>query len=110
MCLVPHSEENCNLDRGNFTNVVYRLGFEKNLVFQALTDKLKKANRILRVLENVSHENEENCNYLIAYGREGGEEDIHGRRWGREPTNFIQKVPQKKEKKEGTQDKPSLLG
>ena len=41
---------------------------------QALTDKLKKANRILRVLENVSHENEENCNYLIAYGREGGEE------------------------------------
>merc|ERR1719284_1031806 len=41
---------------------------------EALTDKLKKANRILRVLENVSHENEENCNYLIAYGREGGEE------------------------------------
>ena len=26
------------------------------------------------MLENVSHENEENCNYLIAYGREGGEE------------------------------------
>lgn len=22
----------------------------------------------------MSHENEENCNYLIAYGREGGEE------------------------------------
>merc|ERR550532_1487734 len=41
---------------------------------EALTDKLKKANRILPVLENVSHENEENCNYLIAYGREGGEE------------------------------------
>jgi len=40
----------------------------------ALTDKLKKANRILRVLENVSHENEENCNYLVAYGRAGGEE------------------------------------
>ena len=27
------------------------------------------------MLENVSHENEENCNYLIAYGRiAGGEE------------------------------------
>ena len=34
-----------------------------------LVEKLKKANRILRVLENVSHENEENCNYLIQYGR-----------------------------------------
>ena len=26
------------------------------------------------MLENVSHENEENCNYLIVYGRAGGEE------------------------------------
>ena len=34
-----------------------------------LGEKLKKANRILRVLENISHENEENCNYLIEYGR-----------------------------------------
>jgi len=36
---------------------------------EQLGEKLKKANRILRVLENVSHENEENCNYLIEYGR-----------------------------------------
>ena len=36
---------------------------------EQLVEKLKKANRILRVLENVSHENEENCNYLIEYGR-----------------------------------------
>jgi len=34
---------------------------------EMLKDKLKKANRILRVLENVSHENEENCNYLLEY-------------------------------------------
>ena len=34
--------------------------------------------RILRVLENVSHENEENCNYLIEYGRtvEESEQDF----------------------------------
>jgi len=36
---------------------------------EGLSEKLKKANRILRVLENVSHENEENCGYLIEYGR-----------------------------------------
>jgi len=36
---------------------------------EGLTEKMKKANRILRVLENVSHENEENCGYLIEYGR-----------------------------------------
>jgi len=36
---------------------------------EGLGEKLKKANRILRVLENVSHENEENCGYLIEYGR-----------------------------------------
>ena len=30
-------------------------------------DKVKKANRILRVLENISHENEENANYLIEH-------------------------------------------
>jgi len=36
---------------------------------EGLTEKLKKANRILRVIENVSHENEENCGYLIEYGR-----------------------------------------
>ena len=35
---------------------------------EQLTEKLKKANRILRVLENVSHENEENCSYLVEYG------------------------------------------
>ena len=34
-----------------------------------LVEKLKKSNRILRVLENVSHENEENCGYLLEYGR-----------------------------------------
>jgi len=34
---------------------------------QQLQDKLKKANRILRVLENISHENEENANYLIEH-------------------------------------------
>merc|ERR1719414_936605 len=32
-----------------------------------LGEKLKKANRILRVLENVSHENKENCQYLLEY-------------------------------------------
>eukprot|EP00092_Neocalanus_flemingeri_P025085 GFUD01027201.1.p1 GENE.GFUD01027201.1~~GFUD01027201.1.p1 ORF type:complete len:1771 (+),score=422.39 GFUD01027201.1:149-5461(+) len=45
---------------------------------EVLTEKLKKANRILRVLENVSHENEENCGYLVEYGRtqEGQEEEL----------------------------------
>lgn len=32
-----------------------------------LTDKLKKTDRILRVLENVSNENEENVNFLLSY-------------------------------------------
>jgi len=34
---------------------------------ETLKDKLKKANRILRVLENVTNENEENCNFIIDY-------------------------------------------
>ncbi len=35
-----------------------------------LHDKLRKADRVLKVLENVTHENEENCLYLLKY-REG---------------------------------------
>lgn len=32
-----------------------------------LHDKLKKADRVLKVLENVTHENEENCLYLLRF-------------------------------------------
>ncbi len=32
-----------------------------------LHDKLRKADRVLKVLENVTHENEENCSYLLKY-------------------------------------------
>ncbi len=35
-----------------------------------LHDKLRKADRVLKVLENVTHENEENCMYLLRH-REG---------------------------------------
>ncbi len=38
---------------------------------EELHDKLKKADRVLKVLENVTHENEENCLYLLKY--QGGE-------------------------------------
>ena len=34
---------------------------------EPLHDKLKKAGRVLKVLENVTHENEENCGYLLRY-------------------------------------------
>jgi len=52
------------------TDCVSYLTVKKILTWtEGLGEKLKKANRILRVLENVSHENEENCGYLIEYGR-----------------------------------------
>ena len=34
---------------------------------EPLHTKVKKADRVLKVLENVTHENEENCNYLLKY-------------------------------------------
>jgi len=37
---------------------------------ETLKDKLKKSDRVLRVLENVSSENEENCAYLIDHKNE----------------------------------------
>merc|ERR1719479_249411 len=54
----------------SFTDCVSYLTVKEIRVWtEQLTEKLKKANRILRVMENISHENEENCNYLIEYGR-----------------------------------------
>jgi len=54
----------------SFTDCVSYLTVKEIRVWtEQLTEKLKKANRILRVIENISHENEENCNYLIEYGR-----------------------------------------
>ena len=54
----------------SFTDCVSYLTVKDIRVWtEQLTEKLKKANRILRVMENISHENEENCNYLIEYGR-----------------------------------------
>ena len=63
----------------SFTDCVSYLTVKDIRVWtEQLTEKLKKANRILRVIENISHENEENCNYLIEYGRsvETGEMEI----------------------------------
>ena len=54
----------------SFTDCVSYLTVKEIRVWtEQLNEKLKKANRILRVIENISHENEENCNYLIEYGR-----------------------------------------
>ncbi|CAB4058217.1 unnamed protein product [Lepeophtheirus salmonis] len=47
--------------------VNYLLADEISMWTEALLNKLRKADRVLKVLENITSENEENCLYLLMY-------------------------------------------
>ena len=45
----------------------YMLADEISMWTETLHNKLRKSGRVLKVLESVTHENEENCQYLLKF-------------------------------------------